>query len=118
LTAGRLVGIGHLAIGTWLLARPAAVAAALSRTGDTPPDVRVVRLLGVRSLAQGAAITAAPSARMLTAGGLVDALHALSMIPVAAVSRRNRRAAALSCAVATLAAAAETASCRALSAAE
>jgi hypothetical protein len=54
---------------------------------------RVAQLLGVRHLAQAALTAAAPRPEVLAAGALVDAVHAASMLLLAAVSRAGRGAA-------------------------
>jgi hypothetical protein len=54
---------------------------------------RVAQLLGVRHLAQAALTAAAPRPEVLAAGALVDAVHAASMLLLAAVSRADRGAA-------------------------
>jgi hypothetical protein len=78
--------------GAALLISPAAVAAKV--TG--PPDRRVravARLLGARHVLQAAVTSAEPTAAVVVAGVLADALHALSMVAVAAVDRGHRRVA-------------------------
>jgi hypothetical protein len=54
---------------------------------------RVAQLLGARHLAQAALTAAAPRPGVLAAGALVDAVHATSMLLLAAVSRAGRSAA-------------------------
>jgi len=54
---------------------------------------RVAQLLGARHLAQAALTAAAPRPEVLAAGALVDAVHAASMLLLAAVSRADRGAA-------------------------
>ncbi len=54
---------------------------------------RVARVLGTRHLIQAALTAAAPEPAVLVAGGQVDAVHAASMLLLAAVSRAGRRAA-------------------------
>jgi hypothetical protein len=54
---------------------------------------RVAQLLGARHLAQAALTAAAPRPEVLAAGALVDAVHAASMLLLAAVSRAGRGAA-------------------------
>ena len=51
------------------------------------------RVLGARQLAQAGASGWAPTAALLALGAEVDLLHAASMIGVAALDRRRRRAA-------------------------
>jgi hypothetical protein len=54
---------------------------------------RVAQVLGIRHLIQAALTAAAPEPAVLAAGGQVDAVHAASMLLLAAVSRAGRRAA-------------------------
>jgi hypothetical protein len=54
---------------------------------------RVAQLLGVRHLAQAALTAAKPRPEVLAAGALIDAVHATSMLLLAAVSRAGRSAA-------------------------
>jgi hypothetical protein len=59
----------------------------------SPRACRVARLLGTRHLIQAALTAAAPEPAVLAIGGQVDAVHAASMLLLAAVSRTGRRAA-------------------------
>jgi hypothetical protein len=54
---------------------------------------RVAQVLGIRHLIQAALTVAAPEPAVLSIGGRVDAVHATSMLLLAAVSRAGRRAA-------------------------
>jgi len=54
---------------------------------------RVARLLGARHLAQTALTAVAPRPAVFAAGGQVDAVHAASMLLLAAVGDSGRRAA-------------------------
>jgi hypothetical protein len=54
---------------------------------------RVAQVLGIRHLIQAALTAAAPEPGVLAIGGQVDAVHAASMLLLAAVSRAGRRAA-------------------------
>ena len=54
---------------------------------------RVAVVLGIRHLIQAALTAAAPEPPVLATGGQVDAVHAASMLLLAAVSRGGRRAA-------------------------
>jgi len=54
---------------------------------------RVAQVLGIRHLIQAALTAAAPEPAVLATGGQVDAVHAASMLLLAAVSRGGRRAA-------------------------
>lgn len=83
------------------LAAPDAVTAALL---GRAPDHRmrvVIRILGARHVAQAALTLAAPRA-MHRVGGVVDLLHAGSMVGLAVLDPRRRRAAALNAVIATL----------------
>lgn len=71
------------------------------------PPAWLVRVLGVRSLLQGAAELRWPTPALACTGAAVDATHAASMALVAARSRRYRRAALVSGAFATVSAAAQ-----------
>ena len=64
-------------------------------TGRVPSRraCRVARVLGTRHLLQAALTAAAPEPTVLAVGGQVDAVHAASMLLLAAVSRAGRRAA-------------------------
>jgi hypothetical protein len=64
-------------------------------TGQLPSRraCRVAQVLGIRHLTQAALTAAAPERAVLTTGGQVDAVHAASMLLLAAVSRAGRRAA-------------------------
>ncbi len=52
--------------------------------------------LAARDIAQGALLLARPAPASVEAGLVLDALHGLSMLPVAALSPRYRTAAAVS----------------------
>jgi len=97
-TVPRLIGASSAALGVILLATP-------GRVGDYVSDNDAlttgwVRLLGARYLAQGAAQVAWPRPGVLHASVVVDSLHALSMVALAAASPTYRRAASFSAAVA------------------
>jgi hypothetical protein len=94
----RLLGAVHLSVGATLLVRPGAVSRMLG--GRTPPHRWVIRLLGARSLVQGAVTVAVPDTPIVVAGAVVDGMHALTMVIAAAVSGSQRRAAVVSAAVA------------------
>lgn len=93
----RALGGVQLALGAVLVARPAIA-------GQVPSWL--VRVLGGRGVLQGAVTLAEPGAGTLALGACVDAAHAASMIPVAAVSARYRRPAAVSGGIAAAMAAA------------
>ncbi|MCW3845083.1 hypothetical protein ONA70_33955 [Micromonospora yasonensis] len=62
--------------------------------------VAVLRVLGVRHLAQAAMTLRRPTPVVLTAGAAADALHATTALALAAVDRRQRRIALLDTAIA------------------
>jgi hypothetical protein len=88
------------------LAIPAWSAEQLAGGPLDPATLRVVRVLGARQLAQAGLALAFPAAPLLGLGVGVDALHALSMVPVAAAAPRWRRPALVSALTATAFAAA------------
>ncbi|HEY6788903.1 MAG TPA: hypothetical protein VI365_16475 [Trebonia sp.] len=63
-------------------------------TGQTPSRRAnsVARVLGIRHLAQAAIMAWAPGPDMVTAGTVIDLLHAASMLALAAAGRPLRRA--------------------------
>jgi hypothetical protein len=65
-------------------------------------SVLLTRLLGARELAQVTVSAVVPTRAVLGVGLAVDVLHALSMVGVATVSRRHRRAALTSAAMTSL----------------
>lgn len=83
----------QLATGAALVARPAAVWRRVAGPGDARRATDVVRLLGGRMAVQGAVELLRPAPRVAAAGAAVDGTHALSMLLLAAVSGRYRRAA-------------------------
>lgn len=95
----RLLAAMSGALGATLLVRPEAVAKASSGP-DAVPRAWIVRVLGARMLVQAALQAARPDRRLVDAGVAVDASHSASMVALAAVSRRYRRPASLSAAVA------------------
>jgi hypothetical protein len=86
-----------------LLARPEAVVRAVC--GGPVPPTPVVRVLGMRRLAQEALLLAAPSRTTGFVAAGTDALHALSMLRAARIWPQYRRAALTSAAVAGVSAA-------------
>lgn len=95
---GRLVGVGTCTAGGWMLMRPRQVS---ELVGDGTPPTVVMRLLGVRYLVQGLAQLACPDREVLRAAGVVDTLHAASMVPLIVASSRYRRVALVSASAAT-----------------
>lgn len=102
------VPVAQCLLGAALLSRPARIGSALSGTRASAPPPWVVRLLGGRLLVQGAATLAQPGAATASVSAAVDATHAASMVFVAAVSHRYRRAALINVAIAGASAAAST----------
>ncbi len=66
-----------------------------------PATLRVVRVLGARQVTQAGLALAFPAEPLLGLGVGVDALHALSMVPVVAAAPRWRRPALVSGLMAT-----------------
>jgi hypothetical protein len=97
-TVLRAYGSAHVVLGTALSSRPNEVARVVAGREASPPSW-VVRMLGVRLLAQGVAELVRPTCRVLLCAAGIDALHAASMIGVAA-DTRYRRCAIVSAAVA------------------
>ncbi len=84
--------------GAVLLARPRQVVR-LVAPGEPEPPLAVVRVLGGRLVVQHVLVALRPTRRRLLAGAVVDAGHALSMVPAAAVWPAHRRQAIASGAV-------------------
>jgi hypothetical protein len=61
----------------------------------------VIRVLGSRQVGQALVTYVAPEARVTVAGAVVDGIHALSMLGLAARSTRWRRPALVEAAAAT-----------------
>ena len=99
------LGWATAAVGAMLLSTPARVSDTVAGTG-AGPALAIVRLLGGRYAAQGAAQLLLPRRTTFVAGAGVDALHALSMIALGAAVPRYRRPAACSFVLATLSSAA------------
>ena len=97
-TVPRLIGASSAALGVILLATPGRVCDYVSDNGARPTGW--VRLLGARYLAQGVAQVAWPRPAVLQASAVVDSLHALSMVALAAASPTYRRSASISASVA------------------
>ncbi len=99
----RGVDAARLGVGLAQIAAPARVGAAVLGRAPDERERAVVRILGGRHLVQYAA---ARRGHSLLAGPALDALHAASMVGLAALSRRYRRSALTSAAAATAFAAA------------
>lgn len=96
---GRTVGVANVAVGALLLTRPAGTVAPVADSRHVP--TAVARVLGGRHVVQGAVQLGWPVSGVLTASIVVDALHATSMVGLAALRPGYRRPAALSAAVAS-----------------
>jgi hypothetical protein len=96
------------AAGAVMLLTPARVSRALAGRGTAPPPA-AIRLLGGRYAVQAAAQLLLPRRSTFAVGATVDALHAASMIPVAAAVARYRLAAVSSLLLATASVAANSA---------
>jgi hypothetical protein len=91
--SGRGLQVTRASYGAALVLAPGLLA--LLATGRVPgrPERRVARVLGARHLAQALLTAAAPRPEVFALGAQVDALHAASMLALAAVDGRARRAA-------------------------
>jgi hypothetical protein len=94
--AARALPVAQALAGAALVIRPGRVAQAVRGAGDPPPSW-LVRVLGVRLLAQGIAASVWPRPATAALSATVDATHGASMV-LAAISPRFRRAALLSAA--------------------
>lgn len=91
---------GALAVwGAVQVAAPVRLLAALGADRPAPP-LAVVRILGVRMLAQHVAVLASPRRPLVLGSAAVDTLHGASMLAAAVVWPRYRRAALVSAATA------------------
>jgi len=95
----RITGAAEALAGAALATRPVTVAAL---AGGTPPPLWIVRVLGARMVAQGVLEIARPAPAVAMGGAVVDGSHALSMVAAAVLSRRFRRPALASAALAGL----------------
>lgn len=89
-------------LGAALAARPRDVVAGVC--GPPEPPAWLVRVLGVRQLAQELVVLAAPTRAVLLGAAATDALHAASMVGAALIWPEYRRAALTSAGVAATAA--------------
>lgn len=91
----RVLGVVRIGVGAaWL----AGLATRRRSCGGRLPRVGRIAAtaLAVRDLAQGALLVSRPEPRSAEVGLVVDALHALSMLPLAALAPRYRVSAATS----------------------
>jgi len=82
-------------LGALLLTQPPPVIRLIAGDRDVPPPW-IIRILGVRTLAQGTAEYLRPSRDVLILGVAVDLAHAASMVAAATVWPHYRRAALIS----------------------
>jgi len=94
--------LGRMAYGGCLLAAPALLPRRLLGERTDTKTRRVIRVLGVRHLVQGAGILAlgAPARRL---GTVADLIHLVSLLPIGAISGRHRLCRADAAVEATLA---------------
>ena len=93
---GRLLGAAQAVLGWLLITRPEQLAAMSAGPKGKRAPRWLVRVLGLRSLIQGVITAVRPTDTVLAGGALVDATHAVSMLPLIVSSPRYRRAAAIS----------------------
>jgi hypothetical protein len=102
----RPVDVARLTLGVTALARPQQLLRGVG-ADDATATQRVTRVLGARYAVQSGAGLLRPRPWEPAADGVVDLLHAGSMVALAAISRRHRRAALVSAALALTFAAAD-----------
>jgi hypothetical protein len=85
----------HGALAALLLIQPPAVIRGIIGDQDVPPSW-IIRLLGARTLAQGAVEGLCPRREVLVLGVAVDLAHGASMLAAAVTWPRYRRAALIS----------------------
>ncbi|MBA3524276.1 MAG: hypothetical protein H0T85_06935 [Geodermatophilaceae bacterium] len=87
---------GALAVwGAVQVAAPGRLLTVLGADRPSPP-LAIVRVLGVRMLAQHLAVLAAPQRSLVLGSAAVDTLHGASMLAAAVIWPRYRRAALIS----------------------
>jgi hypothetical protein len=97
--AGRALPVAQAIAGTLFMTRPDQVARAASGTPRGAPAPWIVRLLGIRLLAQGIAASVWPRPRTAVLSAAIDATHSASMVVAGALSPRFRRAALISASI-------------------
>ena len=94
LMSGRTVcALARAGWGATLCTAPSRILAMAGHRRPSRTATDLVRVLGARHLVQAGVVLMKPSRTVTRAGGVVDALHALSDVAVAAVSPRWRTAA-------------------------
>jgi hypothetical protein len=109
----RPAAVALAAAGTALLVAPRQVVR-WAAPGEPEPPLAVVRVLGGRLVAQQLLVAARPTRRRVLAWAAVDAAHAASMVPAAALWPRHRRLATVSGIAGTASALVAVTSARAL----
>lgn len=89
---GRQLALFRAAWGATLLARPTLVLPLFGEPAEAGVGADVLRVLGVRHVAQAALTAAAPTTTVITLGAVADLLHAASAVGFARLDRRHRRA--------------------------
>ena len=97
----RVVDVAMVAVGGVSLVAPEIVVR-LSAAPACDTAKHTVQVLGIRQVAQGTALILHPTKAMRTGGVLVDAAHAASMLALAGLDPRARRAALASAVLATV----------------
>jgi hypothetical protein len=102
--ATQVFGATLAVVGVATVVASAKVGTVTAGRGQPALDPRIAQVLGARQAVQGVLIVRDPSAAALGLGGAVDLSHALSMVPMIAVSARFRRPAMISAAMAAVSA--------------
>jgi hypothetical protein len=108
----RWASVARAAYGAALLCAPGPIVRMITGVPATPRVRSVVRVLGVRHLAQAAVCGLVPARGLIRAGTATDGLHSASMLALAGVEPRLRRALLADAAVAAAFAAAAEAALR------
>lgn len=95
-TTLRLLALAQASVATVLTGRPDDANRLVGQNPRHTPPRWIVRVLGLRQLAQAGLQFAKPTPVVALSGAAVDASHAASMVWLAARSDRYRRAAVLS----------------------
>ena len=108
----RWASVARAAYGAALLCVPGPIVSMVTGEPATPRVRSVVRVLGVRHLAQAAICGLVPARGLIRAGTATDGLHSASMLALAGVEPQLRRALLADAAVAAAFAAAAEAALR------
>ena len=103
--ATRLFGVVVAATGAMSAVASRRVSRWSASTPSARPDPRIVGVLGLRQLAQGALVVAAPDPVITRIGAATDAAHAATMVAAALLWPDYRKPATLSGALAVITAA-------------